>query len=79
MALIGNGAQSEFQAMAFKHLVGIEEIRLFDTGGRLVFSKKMGAGKTGLRVEIPGLPTGIFWVNLRGAAGSFNQKLVVTH
>jgi ornithine cyclodeaminase len=30
MALIGNGAQSEFQAMAFKHLVGIEEIRLFD-------------------------------------------------
>ena len=31
MALIGNGAQSEFQAMAFKHLVGIEEIRLFDT------------------------------------------------
>jgi ornithine cyclodeaminase len=31
MALIGNGAQSEFQAMAFHHLLGIEEIRLFDT------------------------------------------------
>ncbi len=31
MALIGNGAQSEFQALAFHHLVGIEEIRLFDT------------------------------------------------
>ena len=30
MALIGCGAQAEFQAMAFKHLVGIEEIRLFD-------------------------------------------------
>jgi ornithine cyclodeaminase len=30
MALIGNGAQSEFQALAFAHLVGIEEIRLFD-------------------------------------------------
>ena len=30
MALIGNGAQSEFQALAFHHLVGIEEIRLFD-------------------------------------------------
>ena len=30
MALIGCGAQAEFQAIAFKHLVGIEEIRLFD-------------------------------------------------
>lgn len=30
MALIGNGAQSEFQALAFAHLVGIEELRLFD-------------------------------------------------
>jgi ornithine cyclodeaminase len=30
MALIGNGAQSEFQALAFQHLVGIEELRLFD-------------------------------------------------
>ncbi len=31
MALIGNGAQSEFQALAFHHLLGIDEIRLFDT------------------------------------------------
>ncbi|MBA4266517.1 MAG: ornithine cyclodeaminase, partial [Comamonadaceae bacterium] len=31
MALIGNGAQSEFQALAFHHLLGIEEVRLFDT------------------------------------------------
>jgi ornithine cyclodeaminase len=30
MALIGNGAQSEFQALAFHHLLGIEEIRVFD-------------------------------------------------
>jgi ornithine cyclodeaminase len=30
MALIGNGAQSEFQALAFHHLLGIKEIRLFD-------------------------------------------------
>lgn len=34
MALIGNGAQSEFQALAFHHLVGIEEIRLFDIDAR---------------------------------------------
>ena len=34
MALIGNGAQSEFQALAFHHLVGIEEIRLFDVDAR---------------------------------------------
>jgi ornithine cyclodeaminase len=31
MALIGNGAQSEFQALAFHHLMGIDEIRLYDT------------------------------------------------
>lgn len=30
MALIGNGAQSEFQAVAFHALLGIEEIRVFD-------------------------------------------------
>ncbi len=31
MALIGNGAQSEFQALAFRDLVGIRELRLYDT------------------------------------------------
>jgi ornithine cyclodeaminase len=30
MALIGNGAQSEFQAVAFHHLLGITHIRAFD-------------------------------------------------
>lgn len=30
MAIIGNGAQSEFQAMAFKALLGIDRLRLFD-------------------------------------------------
>ena len=30
MALIGNGAQSEFQALAFHHLLGIDEIHLYD-------------------------------------------------
>ena len=30
MALIGNGAQSEFQAIAFRELVGVRELRLFD-------------------------------------------------
>jgi ornithine cyclodeaminase len=30
MALIGNGAQAEFQALAFKSICGIAEVRLFD-------------------------------------------------
>ena len=30
MAMIGNGAQSEFQCMAFKAICGIEAVRLFD-------------------------------------------------
>jgi ornithine cyclodeaminase len=31
MALIGNGAQSEFQALAFHHGLGLDRLRLFDT------------------------------------------------
>src|SRR6476619_4329109 len=34
MALIGNGAQSEFQAIAFHHMLGIRELRLHDTDSR---------------------------------------------
>jgi ornithine cyclodeaminase len=34
MALIGNGAQSEFQAIAFYQLLGIRELRLYDTDSR---------------------------------------------
>jgi len=30
MAMIGNGAQSEFQALAFKAICGISEVRLYD-------------------------------------------------
>ncbi|WP_339861386.1 ornithine cyclodeaminase [Paremcibacter congregatus] len=30
MALIGNGAQSEFQALAFKSILGITDLRLYD-------------------------------------------------
>jgi ornithine cyclodeaminase len=34
LALIGNGAQSEFQVIAFHHLLGIREVRLFDVDVR---------------------------------------------
>ena len=34
MALIGNGAQSEFQALAFHHHLGIEEIAVYDVDPR---------------------------------------------
>ncbi|MEJ6576753.1 MAG: ornithine cyclodeaminase [Emcibacteraceae bacterium] len=33
MAMIGNGAQSEFQALAFKAICGIDELRLYDIDG----------------------------------------------
>jgi ornithine cyclodeaminase len=36
MALIGNGAQSEFQAIAFHHMLGIRELRLYDTDPRAI-------------------------------------------
>src|SRR3546814_2996847 len=31
MGMIGNGAQAEFQALAMKAVIGIEEVRLYDT------------------------------------------------
>lgn len=34
MALIGNGAQSEFQALAFRELLGVRELRLYDPDPR---------------------------------------------
>ncbi len=53
MALIGNGAQSEFQALAFHHLLGIDTLRLFDTdpaaSAKLMRNLR---GTTGLRIEV---------------------------
>jgi ornithine cyclodeaminase len=51
MALIGNGAQSEFQALAFHRLLGIRELRLFDTDGKA--TQKLQANLATLR--LPGL------------------------
>src|SRR3546814_10388095 len=31
MGMIGNGAQAEFQALAMQTVIGIEEVRLYDT------------------------------------------------
>ncbi len=54
MALIGNGAQSEFQALAFHHLVGITEIRLFDVDAlataKLVRNLQNNPDAAGLRL-----------------------------
>jgi ornithine cyclodeaminase len=55
MALIGNGAQSEFQALAFHHLLGIEEIHLFDTDpqatAKLMRNLQSNPDARGLRVS----------------------------
>ena len=51
MALIGNGAQSEFQAIGFHHMLGIREIRLFDVDANA--SKKLAANLQSM--NLPGL------------------------
>lgn len=50
MAMIGNGAQSEFQCTAFKALLGIENIRLFDTDGDA--TKKCAANLIGSGLNV---------------------------
>ncbi len=56
MALIGNGAQSEFQALAFHHLLGIEEIRLFDTDAsateKLLLNLQSNPDAVGLKLHV---------------------------
>jgi ornithine cyclodeaminase len=53
MALIGNGAQGEFQALAFHHLMGIADIRLYDIDPAAT-SKLLDnlAGTDGLRLTV---------------------------
>ena len=52
MALIGNGAQSEFQALAFHHLLGIEEIRLFDIDRAATVKLMRNLAHTDLRLRV---------------------------
>ena len=49
MALIGNGAQSEFQALAFHHLLGIDSLRLFDTDPAATAKLQANLQGSGLR------------------------------
>ena len=50
MALIGNGAQSEFQALAFRDLLGINEVRLFDVD--TLASAKLAANLAGSGLDV---------------------------
>lgn len=50
MAIIGNGAQSEFQALAFKKLLGIDKLRLYDVD--IEASRKCARNLEGLGFDI---------------------------
>ncbi|ALH81698.1 ornithine cyclodeaminase [Sphingopyxis macrogoltabida] len=50
MAMIGNGAQAEFQALAMKAVVGIEEVRLYDIDASATAKANRNLGDSGLRV-----------------------------
>lgn len=51
MALIGNGAQSEFQALAFHHLLGVQALRLFDVDAQATAKLARNLSGTGLAVQ----------------------------
>ncbi len=50
MAMIGNGAQCEFQALAFKEIVGIDTVRLYDIDPEATAKTVKNLEKTGLNV-----------------------------
>lgn len=57
MALIGNGSQSEFQAIGFYHLLGIRELRLYDVD--VGASQKLKANLEAMSSLLPGLQISI--------------------
>ncbi len=70
MALIGNGAQSEFQAIAFHQMLGIRELRLYDTdaGATLKLERNL------LRLGLQGLKI----VRCRSTAEAVRGSDIVT-
>lgn len=50
MAMIGNGAQCEFQAMAFKEVVGIDTVHLYDIDPEATVKVAANLADSGLRV-----------------------------
>ncbi|QCM12600.1 ornithine cyclodeaminase [Agrobacterium tumefaciens] len=50
MAMIGNGAQAEFQALAMKAVIGIEEVRLYDIDPRATEKTAANLSGSGLTV-----------------------------
>lgn len=52
MAIIGNGAQSEFQAIAFKAVLGIDHLRLYDIDRRASVKCAENLARHGLRTEV---------------------------
>ncbi len=56
MALIGNGAQSEFQAIAFKTLLGVDRLRLYDTDRSASERCRRNLASEGFEIEICAAP-----------------------
>ncbi len=50
MAMIGNGAQAEFQAIAFKAICGITEVRLYDLDPAATEKCRRNLAESGLKV-----------------------------
>jgi ornithine cyclodeaminase len=51
MAMVGNGAQSEFQALAFKALLGIDTLRLYDIDPSATQRCKSNLERFGFQIE----------------------------
>ncbi|WP_299154891.1 ornithine cyclodeaminase [uncultured Tateyamaria sp.] len=50
MAIIGNGAQCEFQALAFKEVIGIDTVQLYDVDPEATVKAAANLSGSGLRV-----------------------------
>jgi ornithine cyclodeaminase len=76
MALIGNGAQSEFQAIAFHALLGIDEIRLFDVD--VAATQKLMRNLAGMKGLKAGLKAGLKVIQAESTADAVRGADIVT-
>lgn len=78
MALIGAGAQSEFQALAFQAIIGIEEIRVYDPDERAIDKFMANAAGFGLKlVRAPSVEAAVSGADIVTVCTAVKGKVAV--
>ncbi|WP_171025476.1 T9SS type A sorting domain-containing protein [Hymenobacter jeollabukensis] len=76
LTLYPNPAQ---QQVTVQLPAGAEQLRLLDLQGRLVQQRRLPARQAEANLNLTAVPAGLYLVQVVGAAGLYQQRVVVTH